>query len=76
MVVTNLAIRVHDVLPELQLCARRAGLAPRLLLGLDHLEQLIDLHHPVVFVLQTKEVRTCAFSLLQTEQSQTPIRRG
>ena len=51
MVVTDLAIRVHDILPELQLRARRAGLAPGLLLGLDHLQQLVYFHHPVVLVL-------------------------
>ena len=48
---TNLPVRVHNILSQLQLRARCTGFPSSLFLGLDHLQQLVYFHHPVVLVL-------------------------
>ena len=53
---TNLPVRVHNILPQLQLCAGFTGFPSSLFLGLDHLQQLVYFYHPIVLVLNNTKL--------------------
>ena len=53
---TNLPIRVHNILSQLQLRAWCTGLPSSLFLGLDHLQQLVYFYHPIILVLNNTKL--------------------